>query len=231
MCPDSDACGDSDVTLPCTDGECDDGIDCTVDTCTFEGCTNVPDHDSCDDGNVCTDDVCTLTGCTFPFNSDPCDDGVYCNGEDTCSEGECDVHAGDPCAPAECNEASRGCIGSIRTVTAHTGGNMTPSARHTIVCVENGNTCTVESNRNAAGDRYDECSITCPEGSLVTECCSNGDYCGGSPAVPHSGREIDDFNAIGFATTTCTPPFSDSVIECDAVVGAVDARFECDFTD
>ena len=40
-----------------------------------------------------------------------CDDGVFCNGADTCQDGACGTHAGDPCASNEtCNETTDECV-------------------------------------------------------------------------------------------------------------------------
>jgi len=52
----------------------------------------------CDDGEACTDDVCDDNVCSYVPNSAPCDDGVYCNGADTCGDGTCTVHDGNPCS-------------------------------------------------------------------------------------------------------------------------------------
>ena len=44
---------------------CDDGVDCTVDSCDVAtGCQNAVDDALCDDGDVCTEDVCNaINGC------------------------------------------------------------------------------------------------------------------------------------------------------------------------
>src|SRR5262249_20610489 len=55
---------------------------------------------ACSDSNPCTDDHCNpVSGvCSYTNNSASCNDGTFCNGPDTCSGGDCILHAGDPCA-------------------------------------------------------------------------------------------------------------------------------------
>ena len=104
------------------DGDCVDGIGCTVDTCLDPGteeaeCVHTTDHGACDDGLWCSgDEFCDPdAGCTSgPL---PCpDDGLFCNGQETCDEaGATCQHTGEPCdddAPCtidSCNEDAGGC--------------------------------------------------------------------------------------------------------------------------
>ena len=66
---------------------CDDGVECTVDSCDEDSgtCNAVADDGACDDGSFCTGvETCdALTGCQI--GSDPCGDGVGCTA-DTCDE-------------------------------------------------------------------------------------------------------------------------------------------------
>jgi hypothetical protein len=72
-----------------TDGlPCEDGEICTFnDECLDGSCTGVPL--TCDDDNPCTDDSCSEDGCSFAANEGACDDGNPCTLGDACSEGEC----------------------------------------------------------------------------------------------------------------------------------------------
>jgi hypothetical protein len=56
---------------------------------------------NCDDDDVCTTDTCTAGGCGYSNNNLPCDDELFCNGADTCADGSCSLHAGDPCSGAD----------------------------------------------------------------------------------------------------------------------------------
>jgi len=85
---------------------------CTADAVKDDGtaCTS--------DGNSCTDDVCTIGTCAHPTNSLPCSDEIFCNGADTCVNGGCNEHAGDPCGGPDgdadcmesCNEGTDACV-------------------------------------------------------------------------------------------------------------------------
>jgi len=48
--------------------------------------------------------------CQNSNNTHSCNDGVYCNGADTCSNGSCSDHNGDPCAGSGCcDETNNDC--------------------------------------------------------------------------------------------------------------------------
>ncbi|MGB0716526.1 MAG: hypothetical protein ACPGXK_11640, partial [Phycisphaerae bacterium] len=134
-CDDSDDCTDDTCdagSCVYTDNTaaCDDGDNCTeLDSCDGGVCAGTPvvcgptetcdpsdgvckecliDAD-CDDDNVCTTDTCEANSCVRTNNMEPCDDGVFCNGTDTCMNGTCSSHSGDPCGSGTCNETSGGC--------------------------------------------------------------------------------------------------------------------------
>lgn len=97
------------------DADCDDGIECTVDSCNTETgtCSYTLDHGSCDDGLfcngveacdaelgctagaaagcddgiACTTDACdeNTDSCMHTPNNATCNDGLFCNGTETCS--------------------------------------------------------------------------------------------------------------------------------------------------
>ncbi len=131
-------CSDDDDV--CTEDSCDEQHGCThvlVPRPGMEGpegdesCSNDQDDDcdgltdgddpnckpcsqdsDCDDGNECTQDSCSDKQCTnAPISYAICHDGLYCNGYDTCLNGTCQVHSGDPCADsssdgdADCSES------------------------------------------------------------------------------------------------------------------------------
>ncbi len=95
---------------------CDDGNDCTTDSCNGEdGCVNQPEDGTecgdedpctvadhcvagtcegtpaiCDDNDPCTDDSCGIDGgCLFEDNVADCDDGNPCTVADECTSGKC----------------------------------------------------------------------------------------------------------------------------------------------
>jgi len=124
--PDDSVCSDGlycngtevcDPTLGCQSvapPDCDDGVNCTVDTCneSTDSCDHTVNHAacddglycngaefcdptndcqagtpvSCDDGVGCTTDTCdeATDSCVNTTNDAACDDGLYCNGAETC---------------------------------------------------------------------------------------------------------------------------------------------------
>jgi hypothetical protein len=154
-----DASPDADPTLggPCTDdGQCDDGVACTHDSCdqSLLRCRNVPDDTLCDDGAYCNGkEVCEKTGCApGPV--------VACS-----TTSACDIDS--------CDEAQKTCNHTLRDVDgdgdgdAHCAGghdcddgNPQVSSLHTEVC-NNG----VDDNCNGQIDEQ-PCVVaqnaTCP---------------------------------------------------------------------
>lgn len=92
-----------DLTMGCivppgcsSDGECDDGVACTSDSCTVSRtCSNTPLHELCD---MAAGERChAVRGCYVPMpctTAADCDDGDFCNGAEIC-----DPEFG--CSPAE----------------------------------------------------------------------------------------------------------------------------------
>ena len=96
--------------------DCDDGISCTVDSCSedSDSCQNVPDSETCPADEICD----PLQGCKIkPCAEDgECDDGFHCNGLEECVAGKCvgglPVICDDrvDCTADRCDEGARGCI-------------------------------------------------------------------------------------------------------------------------
>ncbi len=163
-------------------GMCDDGVDCTVDTCSIEarGCVHEPKDSACDDGIDCTIDFCNRTsGCTHTVDDSACNDGFACTDE-------------------HCDE-TRGCIYTTHNDRCDDG----------IACTEN--TCV-----RGRGCVYNPDDSMCPpdeicdtsEGCRVPpECetdedCSDGNLCNGIEKC------VDGFCQNG------EPPVCDDGIDC-----------------
>ena len=121
----------------CLNGaDCDDGVDCTVDSCDQDGnCQNTSDDALCDDDTFCNGaETCDAVAgcqpgtdpCPDPLLCDEenecycdadgqCDDGLYCNGEEICLSGECQTGS-DPCPGQSCSEDG-GCYTPTTTTT------------------------------------------------------------------------------------------------------------------
>lgn len=105
---------------PCqSDSECDDGVGCTIDTCTPSGCVNTPDSSVCDDGVFCTIDFCDpKLDCQSQFSNSVCDDGIGCTNDscdpmtDSCQNEPCDSLCDDQvfCNGVERCDSVLGCV-------------------------------------------------------------------------------------------------------------------------
>jgi cysteine-rich repeat protein len=127
----STPCGNGVVDFgeTCDDGNLEAG-DCCSPLCQLDAAGAA----CAGDGNPCTQDACDGAGaCLHAARTGPCDDGVFCNGADACEDGECRLHAGDPCAgggecDAACDEAAGSCA-------APAGAG----------CTDDGDLCTVDA--------------------------------------------------------------------------------------
>ncbi|MBM4354756.1 MAG: hypothetical protein FJ109_13375 [Deltaproteobacteria bacterium] len=69
---------------------CEDGSLCTVDDVCFAGFCQPGESAVCDDGNDCTTDSCSpFVGCKYVNNANPCNDGDPCTLGDLCMGGVC----------------------------------------------------------------------------------------------------------------------------------------------
>ncbi len=118
------------VPLSSDDPDCQDTVECTVDSCApGAGCVYVPQDDLCDDQDPCTDNICDpVTGCLFV----PAADGTSCgeSPNDQCVAGECACVpdcAGRVCGDGGCGESCgdcyclEGCVyyGGVRETGSH----------------------------------------------------------------------------------------------------------------
>jgi hypothetical protein len=76
--------GTAGCAMCCSNAECTDNIECTVDTCTANGCTHTPDKTKCATGQQCDPQV----GCVGCLKPSDCDDGKSCT-TDACNQGTC----------------------------------------------------------------------------------------------------------------------------------------------
>ena len=100
----------------CTEAsDCDDGVECTSETCEDGVCVIAFHDDLCPAASACRAAVCRESGCSEASVADgtACDDGVFCNGPiDRCFAGACTDHPGDPCTGMSvCDEGAGTCTG------------------------------------------------------------------------------------------------------------------------
>ncbi|HYC55740.1 MAG TPA: PKD domain-containing protein [Candidatus Binatia bacterium] len=131
---------------------CDDGNECTADSCVDGQCSHSPAADgaSCGGSGECSQSVCSGGACVQQSEEQSCDDGDPCT-TDACSNGSCTHEpktTGMPCEDGnECIDSS--CNNGVCTPNA-TQVNGTPC--------NDGNNCTVN----------DKCMFTVCTGTPVT---------------------------------------------------------------
>ncbi|MGD2110168.1 MAG: trypsin-like peptidase domain-containing protein, partial [Phycisphaerae bacterium] len=151
------------ATLDCQAGtavDCDDGVDCTSDSCNEAGdsCNHTPDDGYCSDGLYCNGaEVCNATLDCQPGTAVDCEDGVGCT-DDSCNEGtdSCDNVANDAYCPDDglyCNgteycHATADCS-STGDPCAPLGCNETTDMCESVECTvpadcDDGSDCTVD---------------------------------------------------------------------------------------
>jgi hypothetical protein len=191
----------SPVTGTCTPGtppSCDDGIACTVDSCSgaTDSCAHTPDNTACSNGLFCDgNEVCNPTlGCQ-PGTPPNCDDGVACT-VDTCNE------TTDSCDHTPNNAF---CSDGLFCDGAETCDSLNGCQPGTPPNCNDGVACTVD----ACNETTDSCDHT-PSNAF----CDDGKFC--------TGAETCD--PIG-GCKAGTPPTCDDGVSCtvDACDAATDA--------
>jgi len=200
---------------PDTSPDCNDGIDCTDDSCDEENdqCVNAPNHALCNDGNVCTDDSCNpASGCVYVNNTDPCDDGNACTTADTCSGGACvggpppDCDDQNVCTDDSCDPAT-GCVHVNNTDPCDDGNACTTDDMCSDgTCVggppldcDDQNVCTDDSCDPASGCVYMNNADPCDDG----DACTTADTCSGGVCVGGPPLDCDDQNVC--TDDSCDP--------------------------
>jgi peptidoglycan/xylan/chitin deacetylase (PgdA/CDA1 family) len=205
-CDDGTFCNGAET---CTEGVCmqgspvlcDDGTDCTLDSCNeaLAACEYLPDDTQCDDGRFCNGaELCDgSTGCMT--GTDPCagqmcdeesnqcaeclgdidcDDGVFCNGAEACVDGVCTAGT-DPCPGESCDEANAVCTGCLVDGDCDDGiyCNGTETCADGVcqagvaVSCDDGVVCTIDTCNEITG--------TC-ENISDNSVCDDGEFCNGS---------------------------------------------------
>ena len=180
--------------------DCDDGFDCTMDSCDDVAamCQHVPDDSACQDMSVCNGpEVCTVgVGCEPSAGPLDCNDFLNCTIDD-CDEGVpggCTHVADDAvcdngllCDGEETCDLVMGCVDG-------------PS----VVCADDGIACTLEACSEAVGG----CDTMLDDATCVAagqQFCTTGGCVSGNPCADDS--DCDDGNACdGIETCQCDSP-------------------------
>ncbi len=186
------------------DAQCDDGIDCTVDTCdTDTGVCNAPTFDDsvCDDGMSCTVDACAATGCTNALAPDDtactiaggaagtCNAGVCvtgCTGDAECDDGidctvdACDTSTGACSSVPDNTMCDDGVPCTADACSAATGCVATPQNSQ----CDDGIACTTDACDATAGCQFTVQDALCDDGvGCTTDACSAATGCSHAPGA------------------------------------------------
>lgn len=180
-CLGTEKCCGGECAECCTDSDCEDGLECTNDSCFAGQCMYIPDDaacepaqycsttdgcrakqvcglmgaaasEECDDGSQCTTDRCEGSFCKHDFCANGVNGGLCC--EDGCAE-EC-------CSDSQCDDPDDPCqVGSCqdgkcsRVALCANGLECCPSAdRQTASC---GTCCSAEDCDDHVGCTKDAC--------------------------------------------------------------------------
>jgi cysteine-rich repeat protein len=250
VCTDGDQCNStgqcgstSNNTAPCDDGLFCNGVDtCSGGLCTHAGtpcrtecidscdevsntCFGTPFGATChSDGNVCTDDVCDGAGRCGVTNTASCTDGLFCNGDDTCKNGSCSAHSGNPCRNRPecdndvCDEMSDDCFITAGTTCSDDGNVCTADqCNGSGVCVHPagnpGTPCRAAAGLCDAMETCDGLLPTCPLNGfqpVTVSCTSDGnpcttnDHCDGNGTCTGGPPLVCTDNNL-CTTDTCAP--------------------------
>jgi hypothetical protein len=231
---------DQDCDGQTDEATCDDGDECTVDTCAgASGCQNVAAD--CDDSAPCTVDACDpVTGeCTHAAKV--CDDGDACTVDECDAESaECESVAtscddGDPCTMDSCDSATGACAHppkscddeddcTVDQCVAETG-----ACEHAAVSCDDGDACTADTCDGASGEcQY--AAVACDLGPCVIAGCEAEAGCVAAGAVSCDDGDActedscDETSGCVHAPTDCSDGDACNGVEtCDPAVGCVSA--------
>lgn len=203
-CLGTEKCCNGECAECCDDGDCEDGLECTQNSCFAGKCMYIPNDSACDAAQYCstTDgcrakQVCGLTGATpggecddgSPCTSDRCD-GNFCK-HDFCTKGVngglccADGCAEECCTDSQCDDPNDPCQvgscegGKCKQVPLCEGGlDCCPSAdRKTANC---GKCCSADECDDSVGCTEDACTggqCTHTPSSTGPLACSPGYLC------------------------------------------------------
>ncbi len=196
---------------------CDDGKVCTTgDACSAGTCAGKAQ--GCDDGIDCTFDTCNGSGCVHLLSTKPCDDGDACTTGDLCAKGACSglpilCVDGSPCTADGCDPA-KGCVFVAMVGVACSDGSKctTDDLCSGGKCVggpplncDDGNPCTADTCSPTAGCNHEAAAGACKVDASVGTCVAGAccvPQCSGKACGPDGCGGVCGACAAG---QTCQP--------------------------
>ncbi len=202
---------------------CDDGLNCTVDSCdevgnacvhaTIPGCQNCFINADCNDSIGCTLDTCVAGDCVNTPSHVLCSNGLFCDGDEVCDV-TLDCRAGPPrdcgdgiaCTTDGCDETFDACLHTANDSLC-TNGQFCDGVETCDVllgCRSGTDPCedSIPCTANACNDLTNTC-VTVP----IDTFCDNGVFCDGTEVChplfgcESGGSQCDD--GIDCTVDTC----------------------------
>jgi hypothetical protein len=188
----------NDVCIECLeDGDCNDDVGCTDDTCVDHACVFTPNDANCPGDEVfCNgpEECKTPAGCVP--NGEPCPDGGYCNeGTDTCDEcrnnNDCDdglyCTGTETCSGGVCIPGTGPCVGGPECADTCDEDNDTCDEPVGTGCTDDGDVCTDDQCDGSGNCDHPFNTAPCDDGLFCTAddlcaaglCTGSGDACPG----------------------------------------------------
>jgi len=216
--------GGGDCTLAT---DCNDDVNCTVDTCADGVCSHVPDDGLCVEGSTC--DV--MTGCPprVCATDGDCSDGLVCNGAELCGDMSCtpgtpiDCDDADACTADSCDEPSRGdCMHTTRDMDGDGFGDSACAETGGVAATDcaDGNPMVNPDGVEVCNGIDDNCSGTCDDGFA----CCRGTSTDCMTACGTTGRRV--CNAACTLELCAAPAETCNAVD-DDCNGAADDIFAC----
>jgi len=253
--PDDSACDDQDTctgtetcdpTEGCRAGQalsCDDGVDCTADSCEAAiGCVNTPDDAACTDEDVCTGtEACDATQGCQPGAPLDCDDAVGCT-VDTCDATDGCAHTpddaacsdADVCTGAEICDVTQDCQPGVALDCDDGVGCTVDACDATVGCMNTPDDAVCDDALVCTGTESCDVTADCqpgvpPEGCCTSDAsCDDQDVCNGVETCDMETRTCVFGQALA-----CDDAIGCTLDSCDPIDGCVNAPDDtaCDDAD
>jgi hypothetical protein len=228
MCLGTEKCCDGDCAQCCKDSDCDDGVDCTNNTCFAGQCMYIPDDSQCeptqycstqggcrakqvcglmdgediaavcDDASACTNDSCVGNFCQHDFCASGSEQGGLCCPDEGCVK-EC-------CADSQCAKDDDPCtVGSCSADGSCSEVALCPGGQQCCRSADNetatcGSCCSAEDCDDDVACTEDKCAGGQCSNTPLRELCPDGYYCD-----PDPGKGCQKSPTCKEAAD-CTPP-------------------------
>src|SRR5262249_5070267 len=148
-------------------------------------------------------------------------DGTFCNGADSCNQGACSTHAGNPCpanttdgnCSTSCNEGAAACNGPDPVGTGCNDGtfcNGTDTCNNAGACSTHaGNPCPVNTTdancSTSCNEAADACNAPDPPGTGCNDgaFCNGTDTCNAGACSTHAGDPCSVNTTDANCATSC----------------------------